>query len=91
MAGINRGSDRQKHPPHNTLFVKFVSNFIRYAGDFGGRYGGPMRLSSLHPRPSPYERPYYERERYYRYGSRYDPEFDEAMYDPAVKVFMRGI
>ncbi|KAM3728469.1 Heterogeneous nuclear ribonucleoprotein [Dirofilaria immitis] len=69
-----------------TLDFRFRDRY----GDYG-RYGGPIRLSSLHPRPSPYDRPYYDRDRYYRYGARYDPEFDEAMYDPTVKVFMRGL
>ncbi|VDN00734.1 unnamed protein product [Thelazia callipaeda] len=66
---------------------------FRYRDRYGdyGRYGRPIRLSSVHPRPSPYDRPYYDRDRYYRYGARYDPEFDEAMYDPTVKVFMRGL
>ncbi|EJW70028.1 hypothetical protein WUBG_19063 [Wuchereria bancrofti] len=67
-----------------TLDFRFRDRYADY-----GRYGGPIRLSSLHPRPSPYDRPYYDRDRYYRYGARYDPEFDEAMYDPTVKVFMR--
>ncbi|CAG9533214.1 unnamed protein product [Cercopithifilaria johnstoni] len=69
-----------------TLDFRFRDRYADY-----GRYGGPIRLSSLHPRPSPYDRPYYDRDRYYRYGARYDPEFDEAMYDPTVKVFMRGL
>ncbi|VDK64199.1 unnamed protein product [Onchocerca ochengi] len=69
-----------------TLDFRFRDRYGEY-----GRYGGPIRLSSLHPRPSPYDRPYYDRDRYYRYGARYDPEFDEAMYDPTVKVFMRGL
>uniref|UniRef100_A0A1I8EY19 RRM domain-containing protein n=1 Tax=Wuchereria bancrofti TaxID=6293 RepID=A0A1I8EY19_WUCBA len=64
-----------------TLDFRFRDRYADY-----GRYGGPIRLSSLHPRPSPYDRPYYDRDRYYRYGARYDPEFDEAMYDPTVKL-----
>ncbi|VDN37770.1 unnamed protein product [Gongylonema pulchrum] len=62
----------------------------RYGGEYPGRFGGPMRLSSVHLRPSPYERPFMDRERYLRYGGRYEPEFEDTMYDPA-KVFMRGL
>ncbi|KAK6114391.1 RNA recognition motif family protein [Brugia pahangi] len=69
-----------------TLDFRFRDRYADY-----GRYSGPIRLSSLHPRSSPYDRPYYDRDRYYRYGARYDPEFDETMCDPTVKVFMRGL
>uniref|UniRef100_A0A914RVS7 Uncharacterized protein n=1 Tax=Parascaris equorum TaxID=6256 RepID=A0A914RVS7_PAREQ len=56
----------------------------RYGG-YGGRFGGPMRGGAGYPRPAPYDRPYYERDRY----SRYEPEYDEFEYDAAAKVFMR--
>uniref|UniRef100_F1KXQ8 Heterogeneous nuclear ribonucleoprotein F n=1 Tax=Ascaris suum TaxID=6253 RepID=F1KXQ8_ASCSU len=58
----------------------------RYGG-YGGRFGGPMRGGAGYPRPAPYDRPYYERDRY----SRYEPEYDEFEYDAAAKVFMRGL
>lgn len=58
-----------------------------YGDGFGGRHGGPIRGYNSFPRPSPYERPFYERERY----SRHEPEFDELEFDAAVKVFMRGL
>uniref|UniRef100_A0A0N5AV03 RRM domain-containing protein n=1 Tax=Syphacia muris TaxID=451379 RepID=A0A0N5AV03_9BILA len=51
------------------------------------RYGGPMRGPLGPPRPSPYDRPYHEKDRYMRY----DPLYDDLEYDAAAKVFMRGL
>lgn len=74
-------------PKRNCLLTKCI---YRY-DDYANRFGGPIRaLSSLHTRPSPYERPYMERDRFSRYSSRFEPDFDDLMFDPAVKVFMRG-
>lgn len=71
---------------YDSLCSVFLLKYPFSYGGYGGRFGGPMRGGAGYPRPAPYDRPYYERDRY----SRYEPEYDEFEYDAAAKVFMRG-